>query len=130
MTKQKEIYKCSICGNVVEVLAAGIGQLVCCGKPMDLLNEKTEDPAISMEKHVPIIEKIKEKIIIKVGAIPHPMEEKHYIQFIELLVNNEVYRKDLNPGMKPEAEFCIKTNEKDKIQARELCSLHGLWKNK
>ena len=128
--KTKEIYKCSVCGNVVETLVVGGGELVCCGKPMELLKEKIEDPLAAKEKHIPIIEKIGDKILVKVSSVEHPMEEKHYIQFIELLVNESVYRKDLKPGQKPEAEFCLKTNKKDKIQARELCNLHGLWKSK
>ena len=129
MTQKKEIYKCNICGNIVEVLENGAGTLVCCGKPMKLLEEKTKDPAISIEKHLPIIEKTKDKIMVKVGSVPHPMEEKHYIQFIELIVNNKIYRQELKPNIKPEAEFCIQTTNKDKIEARELCNLHGLWKS-
>jgi len=129
MANKKEIYKCSVCGNIIELLISGGGTLVCCGKPMELLNEKTNDPVAAKEKHLPIIEKRGNKILVKVSSIEHPMEKEHYIQFIELIVNDEVYRKDLKPKMKPKAEFCIKTTAKDKIHARELCNLHGLWKS-
>ena len=125
MTKKNQIYKCNICGNIVEVLHAGIGELVCCGQPMELLKEKTEDEGT--EKHVPIIEKTNKGFKVKVGSIPHPMEEKHYIEFIEVIADGKTYRKDLKPGEKPEAEFCIKA---DKIEAREYCNVHGLWKSK
>lgn len=124
MTVQKQIYKCNVCGNVVEVLHAGAGQLVCCGQPMELFEEKTED--VGKEKHVPVIEKTKERILIKVGSVPHPMEEKHYIEWIEIIADGVVYKKFLKPGDKPEAEFNIKA---EKIYAREYCNLHGLWKS-
>ncbi len=124
MTVQKQIYKCNICGNIVEVLHAGAGQLVCCGQPMELLKEKTED--VGKEKHVPVIEKTKERTLIKVGSVPHPMEEKHYIEWIEIIADGVVYRKFLKLGDKPEAEFNIKA---EKIGAREYCNIHGLWKS-
>ncbi len=123
MTKQKQIYKCNICGNIVEVLHAGAGELVCCGQPMELLKEKTED--VGQEKHVPIIEKTEQGVRVKVGSIPHPMEEKHYIEWIEVIANGKTYRKFLKPDDKPEAEFEIKA---EKISAREYCNIHGLWK--
>lgn len=123
MTEVKQIYKCNICGNIVEVLHAGVGQLVCCGQPMELLKEKTED--VGLEKHVPIIEKSNGKIKVKVGSIPHPMEDKHWIEWIELVADGKVYRKFLNPGDSPEADFEI---EAENITAREYCNLHGLWK--
>jgi superoxide reductase len=125
MAKQKEVYRCSICGNIVEVLHAGAGQLVCCGQLMDLLEEKTEDQG--SEKHVPVIEKTELGFKVIVGAIPHPMEQAHYIEWIELVADGISYRKFLNPGEKPEAEFCVKAG---KTEAREYCSIHGLWKNK
>jgi len=125
MTKKNQIYKCNICGNIVEVLHAGIGELVCCGQPMELLKEKTEDEGT--EKHVPIIEKTNKGFKVKVGSIPHPMEEKHYIEFIEVIADGKVYRKFLKPGQSPEAEFCIQA---DNIIAREYCNVHGLWKSK
>lgn len=124
MTEQKQIYKCNICGNIVEVLYAGGGQLVCCGQPMELLKEKIED--VGKEKHVPVIEKTETGIIVKVGSVPHPMEEKHYIEWIEIIADGASYRKFLKPGDKPEAEFCIKV---EKIEAREYCNIHGLWKS-
>jgi len=122
MTEQKQIYKCNVCGNIIEVLHTGVGQLVCCGQPMELLIKNTTDA--SKEKHVPVIEKTKERILIKVGSVPHPMEEKHYIEWIEIIADDVVYRKFLKPGDKPEAEFNIKA---EKIDAREYCNLHGLW---
>jgi superoxide reductase len=124
MTEQKQIYKCNICGNIVEVLYAGGGQLVCCGQPMELLKEKIED--VGKEKHVPVIEKTETGIIVKVGSVSHPMEEKHYIEWIEIIADGASYRKFLKHGDKPEAEFCIKV---EKIEAREYCNIHGLWKS-
>jgi len=118
-----EVYKCSVCGNIVEVLHTEIGTLVCCGKPMDRQKENTTDA--SLEKHVPVIEKTETGYKIKVGSIAHPMEEKHYIEWIELITDDIVYRKELKPGQVAEAEFCIKTT--NKITAREYCNLHGLW---
>jgi len=123
MTEVKQIYKCNICGNIVEVLHAGVGQLVCCGQPMELLKEKTED--VGLEKHVPVIEKSNGKFKVKVGSVPHPMEDKHWIEWIELVADGKVYRKFLNPGDIPEADFEI---EAENITAREYCNLHGLWK--
>jgi len=125
MIEVKQIYKCSICGNIVEVLYAGGGTLVCCGKPMELLKEKTED--VGQEKHVPVIEKTEKGVKVKVGSVPHPMEENHYIQWIELIVDGISLRKFLKPGDKPEAEFGISG---EKLTAREYCNLHGLWKLK
>jgi superoxide reductase len=124
MTEKKEIYKCEICGNIVEVLHGGAGKLVCCGEEMKLLKENTVDA--SKEKHVPIIEKTDKGFLVKVGSISHPMEEKHYIEWIELIADGVSYRKFLSPGEKPEAEFCIVAEE---ITAREYCNLHGLWKS-
>lgn len=124
ITKQNEIYRCNICGNIVEVLYTGGGTLVCCGQPMELLKENTVDA--SLEKHVPVIEKTKSGIKVKVGSVPHPMEETHYIEWIQVLADGRSYRKFLKPGDKPEAEFEIKAKV---IQAREYCNLHGLWKS-
>jgi len=123
MVAVNEIYKCNICGNIVEVLVVGGGELVCCGEPMKKLTENTEDAAT--EKHVPVIEKTDDSVTVKVGSVAHPMEEKHYIQFIELLADGKIYRKMLNPGDKPEATFEISAKE---VSAREYCNLHGLWK--
>jgi superoxide reductase len=137
MIAQKQIYKCSVCGNIVEVLHVGGGQLVCCGKPMELLQEKTQD--VGLEKHVPIIEKIpvpsafggatgqaSNRIKVKIGSVLHPMEEKHYIEWIEIIIDGKCCRKFLKPGDKPEVEFEIKS---DNITAREYCNIHGLWKS-
>jgi len=123
MTELKQIYKCNICGNIVEVIHTGVGQLVCCGQPMELLIEKTED--VGSEKHVPIMEQIGGKVKVKVGGVQHPMEQKHYIEWIEITADDKTYRQFLKPGDKPEAEF---ETTAEKIQAREYCSIHGLWK--
>ena len=125
MVQLKEVYKCTICGNIVEVVHASDGELVCCGQPMVLLVEKLVD--VGNEKHVPVIEKTANGVKVKVGSIPHPMEEKHYIEWIELMADDNVYRKYLKPGDKPEAEFCITAK---KLSAREYCNIHGLWKSK
>ncbi len=125
MAKLREIYKCNICGNIVEIIHEGAGNLICCGQAMELLQEKTEDA--STEKHVPYIEKTDNGVIVKVGQNQdHPMEEKHYIEWIQIIADGVSYRKSLKPGDKPEAEFEIKA---DTIQAREYCNVHGLWKS-
>lgn len=123
MTEQKQIYKCNICGNIVEVLHVGAGELVCCGQPMELLKEKTQD--VGQEKHVPVIEKTETGIRVKVGAVSHPMEKEHYIEWIEIVTDSRVYKKFLRPGDRPEAEFDMKAG---KIEAREHCNVHGLWR--
>jgi len=123
MTVQREIYKCEICGNIVEILHAGPGQLVCCGQPMKRYEENTVDAA--KEKHVPVIEKTAEGFKVKVGSVAHPMEEKHYIEWIEVIADGKTYRKYLKPGDAPEAVFCI---DAATVTAREYCNLHGLWK--
>ncbi|MFA6470518.1 MAG: desulfoferrodoxin [Candidatus Latescibacterota bacterium] len=123
MAKKMGIYKCEICGNIVEVLHEGVGEMVCCGQPMTLLAENTTDA--SREKHVPVIEKTGTGFKVKVGSIPHPMEEKHYIEWIELIADGKAYRQFLNPGQVPEAEFCVKA---DSVSAREYCNVHSLWK--
>jgi len=124
MTGQKQVYRCNICGNIIEVLHAGKGELVCCGQPMELLQEKTAD--VGLEKHVPVIESTDSGIKVKVGDVPHPMEEKHYIEWVEIIADGESCRKFLKAGDKPEVEFEIKPQ---KITAREYCSVHGLWKS-
>ena len=123
MTKLNQVYKCELCGNIVEVLHTGGGELVCCHQAMILLEENTTDAAT--EKHVPVIEKSGNTVTVKVGSIAHPMEEKHYIEFIELLADGKVYRKFLKPGAAPEAIFEIAAG---KLEARAFCNLHGLWK--
>ncbi|MBN2376628.1 MAG: desulfoferrodoxin [Sedimentisphaerales bacterium] len=117
------IYKCEMCGNIVEVIHAGDGELVCCGKPMVQLKENTVDAA--KEKHVPVIKKIDGGYKVSVGSVAHPMEEKHYIEWIELMADGKTYRQFLNPGDVPEAVFMV---EADQVTARELCNIHGLWK--
>ncbi|WP_411681261.1 desulfoferrodoxin [Clostridium thailandense] len=123
MTKLNQVYKCALCGNIVEVTHASGGQLVCCGQPMTLQEENTVDA--SQEKHIPVIEKTGNDILVKVGSVDHPMEEKHYIEWIELQTAKCTYKKYLKPGEKPEAVF--KTDE-DIVCARAYCNLHGLWK--
>ena len=124
MTEKEEIYKCEVCGNIVEVLHEGVGELVCCNQPMKLFKENTVDAA--KEKHVPVIEKTADGVKVTVGSVPHPMEEKHYIEWIEIIADGKSYKKFLRPSEKPEAIFCVKA---DKITAREYCNLHGLWKS-
>ena len=123
MTELKQIYKCNVCGNIVEVLHTGVGELVCCGEAMQLMEEKRED--VGQEKHLPVIEKTPDKVTVKVGSIPHPMEDNHYIEWVEVASDGKAYREFLKPGDSPEATFEIKA---EKITAREYCTLHGLWK--
>ncbi len=124
MTGLKQVYKCSVCGNIVEVLHEGAGELVCCGKPMDLFEEKKADQG--EEKHVPVIEQTSDGFKVTVGSVKHPMEPDHFIEWIELIADGIIYRKHLKPGDKPIAEFCIKAIN---VKARELCSIHGLWQS-
>jgi len=113
-----------VCGNIVEVLHAGRGQLVCCGQPMKLMEEKRMDEG--KEKHVPVIEREGNRVIVKVGSVPHPMEEKHYIEWIEVIDDGCIHRKQLKPGDEPKAEFFVFS---DKVSARGYCNLHGLWRS-
>ena len=125
--KLNDLYKCSVCGNVVEVAHVGGGELVCCGKPMNLMVANTEEA--STEKHIPVIEKTNKGYIVKVGSVPHPMEEKHYIEFIEVFSQDgKIGRKYLKPGDKPEAEFL--TTGVAIIKARIYCNIHGVWESK
>jgi superoxide reductase len=124
MTEKLQVYKCDVCGIIAEVLENGAGELVCCGQPMTLQQEKTEDA--STEKHVPYIESIDGGVKVRVGQnAAHPMEEKHYIQWIELLADGKAYRQFLEPGDAPEAVFNVTG---DDLSAREYCNIHGLWK--
>ena len=123
MPEKLQVYKCDACGNIVEVIHGGGGELVCCGEAMKLLVENTVDAA--KEKHVPVIEKVDGGVKVKVGSVAHPMEDSHYIEWVEVIADGEAYRQFLNPGEAPEATFCI---EADQITAREYCNLHGLWK--
>ena len=124
MTRKNEIYKCPLCGNIIEVLHTGAGELVCCGQPMDLMAENTVDAA--KEKHVPVLEKTGNGYKVSVGSVAHPMEEKHWIEWIELVADGTVYRQSLNPGDVPEAAFCIEAAD---VTARAYCNLHGHWKS-
>jgi superoxide reductase len=123
MAEKLQVYKCEACGNIVEVLHGGGGDLVCCGEPMKLLVENTVDAA--KEKHVPVIEKVDGGVKVSVGSVAHPMEESHYIEWVEIIADGEAYRQFLNPGEAPEATFCTKAEQ---ITAREYCNMHGLWK--
>ena len=123
MAERMEIYKCEACGNIVEVLHGGKGDLACCGQPMKLFKANTVDAA--KEKHVPVVEKTADGVTVKVGEVAHPMEEKHYIEWIEIIADGSVYRQFLKPGDAPEATFKVTA---DQVTAREYCTLHGLWK--
>lgn len=123
MAERLEVYKCDACGNIIEVLHGGAGELVCCGKPMNLLTENTVDAA--KEKHVPVVEKTPDGVKIKVGSVAHPMETEHYIEWIEIIANGKSYRQFLNPGEAPEATFKV---DAENVTAREYCNLHGHWK--
>jgi superoxide reductase len=123
MTKKMQVYKCDVCGNIVEVLHEGAGALVCCGQQMKLQSEQTADA--STEKHVPVIEKVDGGYKVTVGSVPHPMEEKHFIEWIQLVTEAGACRKFLKPGDAPEAVF---ESTADKVSAREYCNVHGLWK--
>jgi superoxide reductase len=125
MAEKLQIYKCEICGNIVEVLHGGAGELVCCGQPMKNLTAKTAD--VGKEKHVPVIENIAGGVKVKIGSVPHPMEEKHYIEWIEVIADGKAYRQFLKPGEAPESVFKI---EAKTITAREYCNVHGLWEGR
>ena len=124
MMQQNQIYKCNICGNIVELLHMGGGELVCCGQPMELLEEKTEE--MGKEKHIPVIEQDKNGVKVKVGSVEHPMEKEHYIEWIEIIADGAVQRQFLNPGDLPQAQFSLQAKD---IIAREYCNVHGLWKS-
>lgn len=126
MTQLNQVYRCNVCGNITEVLQAGQGQLVCCGENMELLKPKTQDEG--KEKHVPVIEKTENGIKVKIGETPHPMEESHFIQWVEVISNGKSYRKHLKPNQSPEAEFCLKSEEIETV--REYCNVHGFWADK
>jgi len=124
LTNLRELYVCSICGNVIEVVNTGASALVCCNKPMTKLEAGTTDA--SLEKHVPVVESIDGGIKVKVGSVAHPMEGKHYIRFIEVSTKDQVLRAELAPNQAPEASFLVKSD--DVVEVREYCNLHGLWK--
>lgn len=125
MAKLLGIYKCEVCGNIIEVLHEGMGELHCCGQPMKLMLENTVDA--SYEKHVPVGERDDSILTVKVGSASHPMTEEHYIQWIEVLVGNKAYREFLKSGQDPQASFSIETGG-EPVVLREYCNLHGLWK--
>lgn len=122
MAERLQVFKCELCGQMVEVLHAGDGELVCCNQPMNLMKENTTDGA--KEKHVPVIEKLPNGYKVKVGSVAHPMLDNHFIEWIELLADDKVYRAFLKPGQTPEAVFEIQAQ---KVSAREYCNLHGVW---
>ncbi|HOS83297.1 MAG TPA: desulfoferrodoxin [Bacteroidales bacterium] len=124
MTKRSEVYQCGLCGNIVEVLHQAAGKLVCCGQAMNVLEENTKDAAT--EKHVPVITKIEGGYKVTVGEVLHPMQPEHFIEWIELIAGDEIYRKYLKPGDTPEAVFYTKATD---VYAREFCNLHGNWKS-
>ncbi len=124
MPKKLEVYKCKVCGNIVEVLTGGAGALVCCGQDMVIMTENTVDAA--KEKHVPVATKVQGGWEVAVGSVPHPMEEKHWIEWIELNVGDTSYKAFLNPGDAPKAFFAI---DAANVAVRAYCNLHGLWKN-
>jgi superoxide reductase len=125
MTEEKQVYRCNICGNIIEVMHIGVGKLVCCNNEMQLLEEKNE--GTGAEKHVPVIEETDDGIKVTVGSLAHPMEENHCIEWIEVIANDKIYRKALKPGEEPEAEFKIDLEDVNEVSAREYCSVHGLW---
>ncbi len=124
MAERMEIYKCEICGNIVEVLHGGKGALVCCGEDMVLQTENTVDAAV--EKHVPVVEVLEDGVLVKVGEVAHPMQDDHYIEWVQIIVGDRCSRIFLKPGDAPEGKF---TPPKEGITAREYCNLHGLWKS-
>lgn len=126
MTQIKQIYKCNICGNIVEMVHSGQGELVCCGQPMELKQEKKQETREIEEKHVPIIEKQEEAVVVTIGSIVHPMEEKHFIEWIEIETENSLCKKFLNPGDEP--VFNLKTSSQT-TKVRAYCNIHGLWTN-
>lgn len=124
-TEKFQVYKCDICGIIAEVLDGGAGEMSCCHEPMRLLKEKTEDAG--NEKHVPVVEEAGEGVKVKVGSVAHPMEEKHFIQWVEVIAGERVLRRFLAPGEAPEATFEVKAGDIDTV--REHCTLHGLWRS-
>ena len=124
MAERLEVYKCEICGNIVEVLHGGKGTLVCCGQDMVLQTENTVDAAV--EKHVPVVEMLDNGVLVKVGDVAHPMQDDHYIEWVQIIIGDRYSRIFLKPGMEPQGEF---KPPKEGITAREYCNIHGLWKS-
>ena len=123
MTELNEIYKCTVCGNIVEIIHTSAGELVCCGQPMQLQKENSVDA--SQEKHVPVLEDTGKGLKVTIGSVPHPMEEEHYIEWLEIIADGKAIRKHLKPGNPPETIFY---KIADKLTVRAYCNLHGLWK--
>jgi superoxide reductase len=122
MTELKQIYKCNVCGNMVEMVHTGAGELICCGENMERKQEKNEEEGL--EKHRPVIERTDSGVIVKVGSVPHPMAPDHYIEWIEVITEHRVYRKNIAINQDPWAEFFL---EAEHIKARAYCNIHGLW---
>ena len=122
LTGRSEVYRCLVCGNIVEVLHAGPGELVCCGQPMKLQVANTVDA--SYEKHVPVVETVPGGFRVKVGSAAHPMIPEHYIEWLDLVTVEGNCRRFLNPGEIPEVEFKSKA---ETASARAYCNLHGFW---
>jgi len=123
MAEKLEVYKCNVCGNIVEVVHGGKGELVCCGQPMVLQKENTVDAA--KEKHVPVVDQAADGVKVRVGNVAHPMEEKHFIEWVEIIADGKAYRQFLKPGEAPEALFKLAAGQ---VMARAYCNIHGLWK--
>jgi len=123
MTELKQIYKCNVCGNMVEVIHTGVGELVCCGQPMELKTPNTQEAAT--EKHIPVVEKKDGMILVKVGSVPHPMKEEHFIEWVEIVSGEKCIRKTLKPGDSSEVKFC---DLGENTEVRAYCNVHGLWK--
>ncbi len=126
MTKLNQVYKCNVCGNIVEMAHTGVGRLVCCGESMQLMEEQSQEQGY--EKHLPVLNEVEGGIKIKVGSAPHPMETEHYIEWIEIIFDGKVGKKFLNPGDTPEAEFEF-VNIPEKFIVRAYCNIHGIWKS-
>ena len=122
MAERLQVYKCATCGNIVEVLTGGAGSLICCGKPMENLTAKTADQG--KEKHLPVVEEFNGGVKVAIGSVPHPMEEKHYIEWIEIITDGKAYRQFLKPGQAPEAVFNVAAGS---VKVREHCNMHGMW---
>lgn len=128
MSEEKQVYRCNVCGTMVEVIGPGKGKLSCDGLPMQKLNENNE--GLGPQKHIPIIEKTENGVKVKIGAEEHPMDEKHCIEWVELVTDKDTYRKVFKPGDKPEAEFKVDIKDINDVKVREYCNIHGLWKSK
>lgn len=127
MTEKGQVYRCNVCGNIVTLLCTGPGELVCCDVPMELLEAIQGD--VGPEKHIPIIEKSDAGVRVKMGEVPHPMEENHHIQWVELITPNHVFIQLLDANDEPEAEFPVNLDDEKDIKARSYCNIHGLWKS-